>query len=58
MTLEIRGYLLRGHQLRERLEINGGISPCGQATQSSEHECATAFFFFFTFTAFVGTGCM
>lgn len=35
MTLEIRGYLLGGRQLGEGLEINGGIFPCGQASQSS-----------------------
>lgn len=37
MTSEIRGYLLGGCQLSEGLEINGGIFPCGQATQSSQN---------------------
>lgn len=44
MTSEVRGYLLGERLLGEGLEINGGISPCGQATQSSEHECATVGF--------------
>lgn len=34
MTLECRGYLLGGRQAREGLEINRGISPCGQATKA------------------------
>lgn len=55
MALEIRGYLLRGRQFGEGLEINGGIFPCGETTQSSKHESATVAFVL-CFTVWVSVG--